>query len=136
MKKYLFTILVMGYAISQVSAQVAIISNKNVNFQISDIQEVIDIYTLEKRSAGGVTLVVFDMKNDDVKSKLLSAIGKTSTELKKIWMRVQLTGDGKVPAALENETEVVAKVASVPGAIGYVSQEKVTDAVKTLFIIK
>jgi hypothetical protein len=97
---------------------------------------VTDIYTLEtQKSENGVTLVVFDLKVEP-KDQFYTALGKTGTELKKIWMKMQLSGDGKAPTTVVSEEEMVSKVASVPGAVGYVSQAKVTDAVNTLFVLK
>ncbi len=47
-----------------------------------------------------------------------------------------LSGDGQAPDALGSEDEVVNKVASTPGAIGYVSADKAGDNVKILLVIK
>jgi uncharacterized protein (DUF2267 family) len=117
-------------------SQIAFIANKGIEMNISIITAVSDIYTLEtQKSANGVALVVFDLKTAP-NDQFYAALGKSSTELKKIWMKMQLSGDGKAPTALASEDEMIAKVASTPGAIGYVSQAKVTDAVKTLFTIK
>ncbi len=51
-------------------------------------------------------------------------------------MKKQLSGDGKAPVALESEDEMITKVASTPQGVGYVTKQKVTDAVKVLFELK
>jgi hypothetical protein len=134
--KKVIVILLLCMFVHKGHSQIALIANKGVEMNISAITAVSDIYTLEtQKSSNGVALVVFDLKtvpND----QLYAAIGKSATELKKIWMKMQLSGDGKAPTALASEDEMIAKIASTPGAIGYVSQAKVTDAVKTIFTIK
>jgi hypothetical protein len=135
MKKVIVVLLLCIFAHKGYS-QIVLIANKGVEMNISAITTVSDIYTLEtQKSTNGKAIVVFDLKTAP-NDQLYTAIGKSATELKKIWMKMQLSGDGKAPTALENEDEMIAKVSSVPGAIGYVSQAKVTDAVKTLFTIK
>lgn len=117
-------------------SQIVLIANNGVDMNISGNTAISDIYTLEtQKSTNGVALVVFDLKTAP-NDQFYAALGKSATELKKIWMKMQLSGDGKAPTALASEDEMIAKVASTPGAIGYVSQAKVTDAVKTLFTIK
>jgi ABC-type phosphate transport system substrate-binding protein len=57
-------------------------------------------------------------------------------QIKKVWMKLQLTGEGQAPEGLGSDDEVVSKVASTPGAIGYVDAAKVNDNVKVLLEIK
>lgn len=135
MKKVIVVLLLCIFAHKGYS-QIVLIANKGVEMNISAITTVSDIYTLEtQKSTNGKAIVLFDLKTAP-NDQLYAAIGKSATELKKIWMKMQLSGDGKAPTALETEDEMIAKVSSIPGAIGYVSQAKVTDAVKTLFTIK
>lgn len=135
MKKLMILFAVCCF-VQQGYSQIALIANKNVEMNVSAINAVSDIYMLEtQKSANGVSLVVFDLKTAP-KEQFYAALGKSGTELKKIWMKMQLSGDGKAPAALETEDEMVAKVASTAGAIGYVSAAKATDAVKVLYTIK
>jgi ABC-type phosphate transport system substrate-binding protein len=56
--------------------------------------------------------------------------------MKKLWMKVQLTGEGQPPTGVGSEDEVLSKVASTPGAIGFVSSDKVNGSVKVLLTIK
>lgn len=87
-------------------------------------------------TAGNTNIVLFDLKSGSVKDNFLTLIGKKSNELKMIWMKATLAGDGKAPEVLENEVSVVQKVASTPGAIGYVNSSSVTPEVKVLFELK
>lgn len=136
MKYLIFMLLCAVFFATQASAQIAVIANKNLSMQINSAKQVSDIYTLDLTSSGGTNLVVFDLKDEAVKGKFLSAIGKSSPDLKKIWMRAQLSGDGKAPEALATEAEVVQKVASTAGGVGYVNAAGVTGDVKVLYTTK
>ncbi len=57
-------------------------------------------------------------------------LGRTPLEMRKLWMRVQLSGEGRAPVTLSSETEVAEKVASTPGAIGFVRADLVPINVK------
>jgi len=67
-----------------------------------------------------------------VKERFFKYIGHTATELQKTWMRHELTGEAKAPNACKTEAEIVKKVAETPNAIGYVSLNVVTEAVKII----
>lgn len=119
-------------------AQVAVIVNKSVPVSSLNSAKVEDIYSLTTKTwDNGTKIVVFDQKADNnVKSSFYSFVGKSAAEMKKVWMRVQLSGEGKAPEALSSDDEVIKKVASTPGAIGYVSADKVTGDVKVVATIK
>jgi ABC-type phosphate transport system substrate-binding protein len=136
MKKLLLvSMLLLGAA--QGFAQIAVIANKNVDLAISKVGDVVDIFTLEvQKSKNGVQLVLFDQKGGSVQEQFYAAVGKSAMELKKIWMKAQLSGNGKAPEAMDGEDAVLAKVASTPGAVGYVSEAKAKGDVKVIFVIK
>ena len=46
-----------------------------------------------------------------------------------------LSGEGDPPEAMKSEAEVVARVASTPGALGFISKANATEQVKTLLVI-
>lgn len=119
---------------SQMQAQVAVIVNKSVPAASLSASQVSDLYALNTKQWGnGSKVVVFDLKTDgDVKSKFYGFLGKSSGDLKKIWMRLKLTGEAEPPTALASDDEILAKVASTPGAIGFVSADKVNDKVKVV----
>lgn len=118
-------------------SQIVVIANKNVDLVLNTNTQASDIFTLEvQMSKNNVPIVVFDLKSGEVQEKFYAALNKTSTELKKIWMKAQLSGQGKAPESLDGESAMITKVASTPGAVGYVSESKATADVKILFVIK
>jgi ABC-type phosphate transport system substrate-binding protein len=129
----IFTLLMAASTYSQI----AVIANKNVDLVLNTNTQVSDIFTLEvQMSKNNVPIVAYNLKSGDAQDKFYAALNKTPTELKKIWMKAQLSGQGKAPESLESESAMIAQVASTPGAVGYVSESKVTADVKVLFIIK
>lgn len=117
----------------KLSAQVAVIANKSVGAGSVDASTLANIYSLDSKNLGGVTLVVLDLGEDnDAKKKFYGFLGKSFADMKKIWLKAKLTGNGNPPVTVSSEDEMIKKVASTPGAIGYVSASKVTADVKVL----
>lgn len=65
----------------------------------------------------------------DFESKVL---GRSSAQLAAHWSRLVFTGRAKAPEEVANDAAVKAKVASTPGAIGYISDAAVDPSVKVL----
>lgn len=61
-------------------------------------------------------------------------LGKTDTALQVYYRSLVFTGRGSMPKTVGSDAEVVDYVAKTKGAIGYVSAETSTHAVKTLEI--
>ncbi len=137
-KKLLLPLLLFLLCSAGSYAQIAVIVNKSVPVSSVSASKLLDIYSLSTKDwGGGVKIVVFDRKSDDdVKSKFYGYVGKPAADIKKVWMRVQLAGEGKAPEALSSDEDIVKKVASTAGAIGYVSADKVTGDVKVIATIK
>ena len=55
--------------------------------------------------------------------------------MKSIWLKKMLSGEGDPPESMKTEEEMLKKVALTPGAIGFVSQARASDEVKTLILI-
>ncbi|MDP4173375.1 MAG: hypothetical protein Q8933_05365 [Bacteroidota bacterium] len=132
--KILFLFVILVCIKLDINAQVAVIANKSVPVSSINKSKLLDIYSISQKSwSNGEKIVVFDLKsNSSAKDKFYQNIGKSNAELKKVWMRMQLTGGGSAPSSLYSEDEIVSKVASTPGAIGYVELKNVTGAVKVI----
>ena len=135
LKYYVLAIFVLftcaGYA------QVAVIANKSVPVASISTGQLTDIYSLRTKAwSNGKAVIPITLKADgEVSQKYFKAIGKSPMEMKKYWMKLQLTGEGQAPEGFSSEEEIVNKVASTPGAIGFVDADKVTDKVKVLIKI-
>ncbi len=119
-----------------VSAQIAVIANKSVSVTSLDAGAVKNLYSLDSKSIGSAKAVLFDMRtSNETKTKFYEAIGMSPDAAKKIWLKAKLTGAGDAPTPLSEE-EMISKVASTPGGVGYVSSSKVTNEVIVLFKTK
>ena len=138
MKKLIFTIFFLLCISGNAFSQVAIIAHKTVPADsISKIQ-LIDYFSRDiKTWDNDIPIVIVDLKEKgEVKKTFYKYLGKSSSRMKSIWMKKKLSGEGNPPASLISEEEVLKKVASTPGAIGFISRSKVTDEVKVLRIIE
>lgn len=135
MKNFIIIIVAVVFILIPVNAQVSVIANKSVNETVN-APKVANIYslTLTKWSSGS-KIVVFD-NNSDIKTNFYKEIGKDQMSLKKEWMKKQLTGEAKAPEALGSDDEVISKVSSTPGAIGFVKSSSVNANVKVLLELK
>ena len=138
MKRFLvFIIFIMAFSLT-VNAQVSVIVNKSVSEASVDAAKLKDIYSLKTTKWGdGSKIVVFNLKaKGAVQDKFYNHLGVKISNLKKTWMKAQLTGEGTAPKSLGSETDVLQKVSSTPGAVGFVGSGKVTNAVKVVSAVK
>ncbi|HUI29935.1 MAG TPA: hypothetical protein VLX91_06930 [Candidatus Acidoferrales bacterium] len=135
-KFFLVALVVLAAAGAQ--AQVAVIANKSVPEESIQISKLNDIYSLRQKTwSNGSIIIPVTLKSDnEVSRKFFDAFGMSSMEMKKLWMRAQLTGEGQPPEGMNSTDEILDKVASTPGAIGYVEADKVNAKVKVLLTIE
>jgi hypothetical protein len=119
-------------------AQVAIIAHKAVPDDTLSQAQLLDFYSGEIKSwSNKVRVVVFDLKPaGEAKEAFYKLLGKTSSRMKSIWLKKLLMGEGDPPEALASEEEVLKRVASTPGAIGFVSKAKATPEVRIIVIVE
>jgi len=55
-------------------------------------------------------------------------------QLRQSWDRLVYSGMAQAPVEVSSETEMVAKVAATPGAIGYVSKLQNNPSIKVLYV--
>ena len=81
-------------------------------------------------------IVLIDLKpKTDVKVAFYDYLGKSASRMKSIWMKNMLTGEGQPPVSVETQEAILERVATTPGAIGYIDRRLVTDQVITLTVI-
>ncbi len=119
-------------------SQVAVIANKSVPVDTIKKSELLDFYTGDiKKWNDEQPVVILDLKpRGDTKKAFYKFLGKSPSRMKSIWLKMMLSGEGDPPLSMTSEDELLKKVASTPGAIGFVSQRRATDDVKTLFLIQ
>ncbi len=114
------------------SAQTAVIVNKSVSESSLDAGTVKNIYSLSQTKWSDGSKITVVANEDGSEEAFYSALGSSKSKMKKTWLKAKLTGEGTPPESESSAASVVAKVASTPGAIGFVPQSAVTDAVKVV----
>ena len=56
-------------------------------------------------------------------------------QMQQAWDRLVYSGTGQAPIRVGTETEMVSKIQSIPGAIGYISAPPTSNAIKVLDVI-
>lgn len=108
-----------------VTEKIVLIAHKSLKLPQVSASQVADLYTLQTKEIAGQKVKLFDYAEDnDAKNILCSYIGKSSTELRKLWLKTKLSGAGSPPTTVTTPEEMVEKVSSTPGAIGFVSASK------------
>lgn len=119
-------------------AQVVIITHKSVSSPTQEISALADIFTLNTKNwSDGTKITVVDYKNDTPsRARFYATLGMSAGEMQKVWLRKQFSGKATPPILLSSEDEVLARVAATPGAVAYISADKVNSTVKVLATIK
>ncbi len=118
-------------------SQVAVIAHKTVPVDTIKKSELLDFYTGDTRKWNDKQpVVILDLKpRGDTKKAFYKFLGKRPSRMKSIWLKKMLSGEGDPPLSMKSEDEMLKKVASTPGAIGYVNQAKVSEEVKILVTV-
>ena len=137
--KYLFFALFLSAVFVPINyAQVAVIVNKST--PVSKISEgsLLQIYILKNTKwSDGTNIIVFNNKEQSSSQKLCDFIGMDIISLRKLWMKLQLSGERKAPETIDDDAEMVKKVASTPGAIGYIKASTIkNDNLKVIATIE
>ena len=137
MKNFLLILVFLLSGRLTAQSHLAVIVNHSVSADTISAQQLLDIYSLNTRQwDDGKQIVPVRLQGNESGTKsFYDFIGKKSLEMKKLWLRIQLSGEGMAPIAFSSDSDVIEKVASTRGAIGFVDSDKVTDKVKILLIL-
>lgn len=99
-----------------------------------DAEAVKRVFLGREASVGGAAAVVVYQKSGATREAFnKSVLGKAGAELTSYWSRLIFTGKAKAPTEVDGDAAVKARLASSPGAIGYVSDAAIDGSVKVLF---
>jgi ABC-type phosphate transport system substrate-binding protein len=138
MKKLILTTFILICVQLPAFGQVAVIAHKAVPVDTINKSELLDFYTYDiKKWENNSPVVIIDLKpKSQAKTDFYKFLGKSISRMKSIWLKKMLSGEGDPPESVQSEDEVVQKVASTPGALGFARAEKVvTGKIKVLMRI-
>lgn len=61
-------------------------------------------------------------------------VGRSPTQFEMYWRNQVFTGQGQTPVKLRSDRDIINFVASTPGAVGYVSSQPESSAIKKLTV--
>ena len=138
MKQLMLAVLVSIIIIGRADAQIVVIVNKSVPVHTLQSRTVLDIYSLNtKEWPDGSPVIPITLKgSESVPQDFFASLGARLLDMKKLWMRMLLLGEEQVPVVVNSEDDVVAKVASTPGAIGFVRKAKADPSVRIVATVE
>ena len=138
MKKWLLFLLLLLAGASAARAQVAVVAHKSAPPDDINARRLLDIYSLEETKwKDGTRIVLFDLKGkQNLKDQFYRFLGRRPEDMKRLWLRLILSGDGRSPTLLNSPEDVLEQIAETPGAIGYAPLAAVTDDVKVIATIQ
>ncbi len=130
-------VLALAFSAASAFAQVAVIAHKDVPLDTLNKTQLTDFYSCEmKLWDKSMPLLVVDLKlQSEAKDAFYKFLGMTASRMKSIWLKKLLMGEGVEPLVVRSEEEMLKKVATTFGALGFISSSKVTDEVKTLLLL-
>lgn len=116
---------------------VVVIVHPNVAADRLHRQQVLDIYAGELAYWKDDTpITVCDLKRKNpTKLTFYRYLGKTTSQMKSLWMKKLLLGEREPPTTADSEEQILDFVAQTPGAIGYIDAAHLDDRVKRLTTI-
>ncbi len=84
----------------------------------------------------GSPITIFVLKDDNPFHRQFSKqkLRLFPYRLRRVWDRHLFSGAGRIPEVVENSREMINRVASTPGAVGYVDKESIDEGVQTIEI--
>ncbi len=131
--KVLMLLFLLIILTSSLKAQLLVICNKSIQSNTIDKNKLRKLYELSSFEFEGKRVVIFDINGDNpIKNSFYSYLGTNLRELKKIWLKVTLSGNGVPPISVANQEEMLERISSTPHSIGYIDKAFLNDKVKVL----
>ena len=130
----LFAVLI-GFLTSNIAlAEVAVIVNAANNTAIADGDFSRIFLGKVKKFSNGEKVAIVNLKykqatRNEFEEKVLK---KSASQVKAYWSKLMFSGKGKPPKELGSDKDVIAFVASNPGAIGYIDSASADGSIKVV----
>lgn len=88
------------------------------------------------RWSDGSAVTVFVLNDDDPLHKQFckQILNVFPHQMRRNWNKLVFSGSGQAPILVESKTEMIKKIASTPGSVGYLNLKDLTDGIKKLDI--
>lgn len=126
----------LSFVVLPASGQISVIAHDSVPVDSLNKKELLQLFSGDRDYwDDDLPVVIMDLSvNGAIRDSFYSFLGKTSSRMRSIWLKRKLTGEGDLPLSIDSEEELLLKVASTQGAIGFVSADiaKNTAEIKIL----
>ncbi|MDQ3205235.1 MAG: phosphate ABC transporter substrate-binding protein [Pseudomonadota bacterium] len=134
MKSYCSMLLLLALAMTTPAHAGAVVVGSASKATPMDADAVKRVFLGRETSVGGAPAQVIYQKDGAVRAGFdKSVLAKAGPELTAYWSRLIFTGKAKAPVEVEGDAAVKAKLASNPGAVGYIADAAVDGSVKVLY---
>ncbi len=139
-KQLLFIVILGFFAATDTQANTQVISHPALNNKQISALMLQRIYAMQvKNWADGTPVKVFVLptKKSMHREFIVEHFAMAPHKFDRLWKRLLFSGTGRGPQQVENQTEMIAKVSSTPGAIGYIAQpsDQSLQTVQTVEVI-
>lgn len=114
-----------------------IVTNPSVSETALPVNSLRSIFSMRLKTwSDGSKIRVFVLSDDDQLHKVISKekLKVFPYQLRSTWDRLVFSGTGQAPIKVDSTEEMLAKVASTPGAIGYLWSANINENVNVLQI--
>lgn len=114
-----------------------IVINPSVSEKILSVNSLRSIFSMRLKTwSDGTKIRVFVLSDDDRLHQVVSKekLNVFPYQLRSTWDRLVFSGTGQAPIKVHSSEEMLAKVASTPGAIGYLWRANINENVNVLEI--
>ncbi len=138
MKPISFAFVLVLLSAALADAQVAVIANRSVPEMSLTAAQVLDLYMLNVRawSDGQAVALMCLREHPAEEKKFFDLLRRSPLEMRKAWLRAQLSGHARPPEMIAAQEDMARRVAATPGAVGFVARDKVQGNVKILLVIE
>jgi len=120
--------------VPQVNA-IEIVVNQSVPVQGASLNNIRAIFTMRRRfwpSGEKIKVFTLDDQNETHKMFTKNKLHMFPHQLRRVWDRVVFSGAGIAPTTVENEQQMLDKVANTPNSIGYLNIESGNEKIRIL----
>ena len=130
--------LLLTLSMPAMAGGVKVIANASVKENSITVEELREIYLLQRGTlkSGSRVVPVLQKGGTTHDAFVRECLGRDAEEIRIYYQGLIVTGKGSMPKELHSDAEVVAYVSGRSGAIGYVSSDTDTEAVKVLMMLR
>lgn len=136
-RHFLFILFLAGLSMGQPVQAVELIAHPSLSERTLSKNKARALFYMRNRVwSDGSPVTIFVLNDDSALHRSFSKqrLGLFPYRLRRVWDRHLYSGTGRIPERVENSSEMIKRVASTPGAIGYADRESIDEGVQIIEI--